>query len=68
MKILETKCSQLKLNYWWASAEVANDYKNDIGIFELEMLGELDTPVRLSVWDKILLIKSKRTHALRDKI
>ena len=32
------------------------------------MLGELNTPVALSVWDKILLIKSKRVHALRDKI
>ena len=32
------------------------------------MLGELNTPVVLSVWDKILLIKSKRVHALRDKI
>ena len=34
----------------------------------LEMLGELNTPVGLSIWDKILLIKSKRVHALRDKI
>ena len=56
MKILETKCSQLKLNYWWASAEVANDYKNKLGIFELEMLGELDTLVALSVWDKFFCL------------
>ena len=35
---------------------------------KLEMLGELNTPVGLSIWDKILLIKSKRVHALRDKI
>ena len=33
------------------------------------MLGELfkNTPVQLSFWNKILLIKSKRAHALRDK-
>ena len=35
---------------------------------KVEMLGELNTPVGLSIWDKILLIKSKRVHALRDKI
>ena len=34
----------------------------------LEMLAELNTPVALSIWDKILLNKSKRVHALRDKI
>ena len=36
----------------------------------LEMLGELfkNTPVQLSFWDKILLIKSKRAHALSHKI
>ena len=32
------------------------------------MLGELNTPDALSVWDKILLIKSKIVHALKDKI
>ena len=37
-------------------------------MISLEMLGELNTPVGLSIWDKILLIKSKRVHALRDKI
>ena len=38
------------------------------GILRLEMLVELNTPVSLSIWDKILLNKSKRVHTLRDKI
>ena len=52
------------------------DFHNFVGRFDdysktfcIEMLGELNTPaVRLSVWDKILLIKSKRVHTLRYKI
>ena len=52
------------------------DFHNFVGRFDdyskmfcIEMLGELNTQaVRLSVWDKILLIKSKRVHTLRYKI
>ena len=52
-------------NYY--SKEPKSKYEFLICVF-LEMLGELNTPVALSVWDKILLIKSKIVHALRDKI
>ena len=56
-------------NFWETTGKKSKIFNLGIIFYLiLEMLGELNTPVGLSIWDKILLIKSKRVHALRDKI